>query len=91
MMGINYGTAVVATDTSAFRQILTHGDNALLVDYGDVSGLAGALGRVISDDALRGRLSRGIRKLQAIGPRWPAIARQTRACYEELVYRGRTE
>src|SRR5262249_11513913 len=87
MTGINYGTAIVATSTAGFQQVLRHGDNALLVNYGDVSGLAHSLGRLISDDALRTRLSERIRDLQAIGPRWPAIARQTRACYEELVYR----
>jgi len=91
MTGINYGTAIVATATSGFQQVLSHGDNALLVDYGDVSGLADALMRLISDDALRTRLSARIRNLQAIGPRWPEIARQTRACYEELVYSRETQ
>jgi glycosyltransferase involved in cell wall biosynthesis len=88
MTGINFGRAIVATAASGFQQILRHGHNALLVNYGDVSGLADALRRLISDDALRIKLSERIRELQATGPRWPAIARQTRACYEELVYRG---
>jgi glycosyltransferase involved in cell wall biosynthesis len=88
MTGISYGNAIVATGTSGFQQVLRHGDNALLIDYGDVSGLAEALGRLISDDALRTKLSKRIRDLRVIIPRWTAIARRTRACYEELVCVG---
>jgi glycosyltransferase involved in cell wall biosynthesis len=48
------GVPVVATAAGAIPEVV--GDAAELVAPGDVSALAGALERVISDEALRARL-----------------------------------
>jgi glycosyltransferase involved in cell wall biosynthesis len=85
MTGITYGKAIVATTTPAVSQLLRDGENALLVDYGDVSGLAGALRRLISDDRFRHRLAKQAQDLWATVPRWPAVARQTREYYEAVM------
>ncbi|MBV9182617.1 MAG: glycosyltransferase family 4 protein [Acidobacteria bacterium] len=85
MTGINYGTAIVATATAGFQQLLKNNQNSLLVEYGNVQELAGALRRLISDDALRSRLSQRIRELQAIAPSWLAIARETHDCYKAVL------
>jgi len=85
MTGITYGKAIVATTTPAVSQLLRDGENALLVDYGDVSGLAGALRRLISDDRFRHRLAKEAQDLWATIPRWPAVARQTREYYEAVM------
>lgn len=51
------GTPAVASDIDAVREVC--GDNALLVPPGDVAAWAAAIGRIVGDDALRGRLRVG--------------------------------
>ncbi len=87
MTGIGYGKAIVATRQPAFRQILRDGDNALMVDYGDVEELAERLRRLVDDPGLRTRLGDQARKSFVNGPQWPDIAEQTLACYR-MVARG---
>jgi glycosyltransferase involved in cell wall biosynthesis len=87
MTGIGYGKAIVATRQPAFRQILRDGDNALMVDYGDVEELAERLRRLVDDPGLRTRLGDQARKSFVNGPQWPGIAEQTLACYR-MVARG---
>lgn len=48
---------VVATDLPAFRERLRHGENAWLVQRGDVEGFAAALRALLTDDLLRQRLA----------------------------------
>jgi len=52
------GTPVVASDLAGYQNVATDGDTALLVPPGDVTSLADALGRVLSDTALAERLRR---------------------------------
>lgn len=47
------GTAVVASGLDGYRNVATHGRDAVLVEPGDAPGLAQALARVLSDDDLR--------------------------------------
>ncbi len=53
------GTAVVASRSPGLRDSVQEGVSGLLVPHGDVAALAGALVRVLRDDALRRRLERG--------------------------------
>ena len=48
------GTPVVAADNSSLPEVV--GEAGLMVDAADTHGLAQALGRLLADDALRGRL-----------------------------------
>ncbi len=50
------GAAVVATPVGAVPDVITHGKNGLLVEAGDVDGLASALRRLIADTGLRNAL-----------------------------------
>jgi glycosyltransferase involved in cell wall biosynthesis len=52
------GRAIVASDLPALREVLTDGENAVLVPAGDPDALAGAISRVLADGALRERLGR---------------------------------
>jgi len=51
------GTPAVATAIAGHADAVLHGESGILVD--DVSELAGAVGRVLGDDVLRSRLSKG--------------------------------
>lgn len=51
------GTAVVATPVGAVEEIVRNGETGLIVPVGDEAALAGALGRLLADDALRERLA----------------------------------
>lgn len=50
------GTPVLATTTGGIGEVVRDGENGLLVASGDVSGLAAAIRRYFSDEALRERL-----------------------------------
>jgi len=75
------GCPVVTSDVSSMPEVA--GDAALLIDPDDAGGLADALARVLTDDALVADLSRrGIAR--AAGFSWERCARETRAVYEAV-------
>jgi len=53
------GTPAIATDVGGVREIVTHGENGLLVGPGDPAALAAAIRRFLADDVLRARLTEG--------------------------------
>jgi glycosyltransferase involved in cell wall biosynthesis len=67
------GTPAVATDIAGHADAVVDGDSGLLVD--DQAGLAAALGRVLGDDVLRSRLSKGA-LARAKWFTWDATARR---------------
>jgi glycosyltransferase involved in cell wall biosynthesis len=50
------GTPVLATAVGGVAEVVTDGENGLLVAPGDVNGLAGAIRRFFEDGALAERL-----------------------------------
>jgi glycosyltransferase involved in cell wall biosynthesis len=78
------GTPVVVSDNSSLPEVV--GDAGLLVDARDSSALAGALDRLLSDDALRQALSEAGRT-RAATHTWRRSAAQLLATYER-VYGG---
>ncbi len=73
------GTPVITTNTSSLPEVA--GDAALLVDLQDMVGLAAAMVRLSSDDALRRELgARGL--AQAARFSWQRAARETLAVYQ---------
>ncbi len=79
------GTPVVASDTSAVPEVA--GDAALLVDPRDADAIAEALGRVLSDEALRAELrARGLERAQQFS--WERTARDTLSVYEVVAAEG---
>jgi glycosyltransferase involved in cell wall biosynthesis len=77
------GRPIVASDLPSSREVLSDGENALLVPPGDVSALAGALRRVLADDDLARRLASAAWEA---APRysWDARARALRELFEEV-------
>ena len=51
------GVQIVATRLGGNPEVITDGDNGLLVPSGDASALAGALARLLSDGELRARIA----------------------------------
>ena len=70
------GTAVVATDHGGPPEFVRDGEDGLLVDPFDTAAVAAALGRVLSDDALRRSLAAaGRARVEAFA--WPRSPRRT--------------
>jgi glycosyltransferase involved in cell wall biosynthesis len=55
---LNEGVPIVATRVGGNPELITHTENGLLVESGDVHGLGQALHDILSDAALRERLGR---------------------------------
>jgi glycosyltransferase involved in cell wall biosynthesis len=72
------GTPVVCSNASCLPEVA--GDAALLVEPHDVDGLAAALERVLSDEALRRvMIERGLAQVARFS--WAKAARETLAVY----------
>jgi len=50
------GAAIVASDTAPVREVISDGENGLLVDFFSVEDLAGAISRLLADREYRNRL-----------------------------------
>ena len=75
------GVPVVTSNVSAMPEVA--GDAAMLVDPRDVDGLAGAIARLLRDDALRERLrAAGLARARKFP--WEATARRTLDAYATL-------
>ena len=76
------GTAVVASDIAALREVL--GDAALLVPAGDGEALTGALDHLIGDDAAREALVSKGRQRAALFT-WERCAEQMERLYRDAI------
>ncbi|MDZ4655864.1 MAG: glycosyltransferase family 1 protein [Coriobacteriia bacterium] len=76
------GTPVITTSAASLPEVV--GDAAVVVPPGDVEALAGALADVLSDNALRARLSDAGRA-RAATMTWERTAKETIAVYERVV------
>jgi glycosyltransferase involved in cell wall biosynthesis len=79
------GKTIVASDLAVFRELLTHRENALLVDPEDPVELAGALIELAQDAALRERLASGVRAMDFGDQSWLSIAKKTAQAYESAL------
>ena len=78
------GTPVVATTGGALPEVVGRdGTTALLVDPGDPSALAGAVGELLADDELRERIATGGRARVLEHFTWESAARRTVEVYRE--------
>ena len=89
--GLALGKTIVASDLPVFRELLTDGESALLVDPESKQQLASALLRLAKDPALRSRLAAEVEAMQFGDQTWQSIARQTIAVYEKLSPAPRSE
>ncbi len=85
MTGLSYRKPLIATNLPSFRELLRDGENAALVEYGDVEKLAGVLRRLIQSPEERNRLAAGLVATGAVSDSWAPIACETRKCYEAVL------
>ena len=83
--GLTLGKTIVASDLPVFRELLIHGENALLVDPEDSVGLAGALIELAQDAGLRERLASRVRAMDFGARSWLSIAEKTMQAYERVL------
>src|SRR5439155_698949 len=81
------GVPVVATDIAGYREVVRDGADGILVPPSDASALGDALGRVLDDPALAGRLAGGGRA-RAEEFSWDVVATRLEAAYRDAVGRG---
>ena len=80
------GTPLITADTPAARELLVHGESALLVEPGDPEALAAAIRRLASDSTLAQNLSAGGRAAyeqnaseNVLGRRWREAVERAQA------------
>ncbi len=83
--GLALGKTILASDLPVFQELLTDGENALLVDPADADALAQALGRLLGDAALRERLAAQVRMMNFGDASWLSIAAKTVVAYESVL------
>ena len=76
------GVPVIASDIPGFDEVVTPGEDGLLVPPGDAGALAAALERLLDDPAAAGRLA-GAGRLRAAAADWPAVMDRLEAVYAE--------
>jgi glycosyltransferase involved in cell wall biosynthesis len=79
------GKAIVASDLPVFRELLTNGENALLVDPQDSGELAGALIELTQNAVLRDQLARNVREMSFGDQSWLSIAKKTVQAYDGVL------
>lgn len=76
------GTPVITSNVSSLPEVA--GEAAIMTNPCDIGEIAGAIGRVVSNDSLLTELSRkGLRR--AAGFSWEKTARETLSVYEEVM------
>ncbi len=79
------GVPVVATTAGAFPEVIEDGATGLLVPPADPAALADAIGRLMSDAALRRRMGEAGRARIEEHFTWRETARRTAGLYEEVL------
>lgn len=79
------GTPVVVSDLAVVRDVVRPGENGLVFPEGDAAALALALGRLLTDRALAGRLAARARSDVSERYSWSAVADRHAAAYGEAV------
>jgi glycosyltransferase involved in cell wall biosynthesis len=83
--GLALGKAIVASDLPVFRELLTNGENALLVDPQNSAELAGAVIALAQDRALREQFAQRVREMNFGDQSWLSIAKKTIQTYESVL------
>jgi glycosyltransferase involved in cell wall biosynthesis len=83
--GLALGKCIVASDLQVFREMLTDGENALLVDAGDSEDLSTALLKLLVDNQLREYLSQRVTDMNFGDRSWLSIGESTKKIYLALV------
>ena len=78
------GKPIVATNTGGIPFQLDNGASGFLVEYGDVKGLADAMGRTLRDTSMARELGAHARS-RVTEFQYPALASNLQSIYEEIV------
>lgn len=82
-------TAVIGATAGGIPGVVDEGQNGLLVDYGDVDGLAEAIRQLVTDASLRERLgAAGFDKVHRYY-QWEQVAERVEGVYQQLLLDGR--
>ena len=87
-LACDLGTPVVATAVGSFREFLTDGVTARLVEPGDTRGLAAALGDVLAHPESAARMAQAAQALAGSAWSWAQSAKATAGLYETLARGG---
>jgi len=83
------GKPIIAPDQENIRELLTCGEEALLVPPGDDGSLAEAIRRLVGDEGLRARLGQGgVRRVEREGLFWSRNAERVEAMVREIAEGG---
>jgi glycosyltransferase involved in cell wall biosynthesis len=83
--GLALGKCIVASDLPVFREMLTDGENALLVNAEDSEELSTALLRLVDSQELRRNLSLRVKEMNFGDRSWSSIAVNTKKIYLALI------
>jgi glycosyltransferase involved in cell wall biosynthesis len=90
--GLALGKAIIASDLPVFRELLTNGENAFLVDPQDSAELSGALIKLTRDRALQEQFAQKVREMNFGDQSWLSIAKKTIQTYESVLsHQARTK
>ncbi len=81
--GLSLGKAVIASRLPVFEELLTDGENALLIDPHDAEELGGTILRLASDPQLRSTLEGAVAAMRFSERSWQGIARDTLRVYQK--------
>jgi phosphatidylinositol alpha-mannosyltransferase len=84
------GAPIVASDIPGYRDVVTHGEEGLLVERQNPGALADALCRLLGSPELRANMRR-VGQLKARRFDWPRVAVEVLAYYEEVLERREME
>ena len=83
--GLALGKAIIASDLPVFRELLSDGEDALLVNSSDAQQLADAIGAVLTENELQRRLEGAVRAKNFGAQAWLGIAQATKLVYESVL------
>ncbi len=86
--GLALGKAIVASDLPVFRELLTSGENALLVDPQNAKQLSEALIELLMRSDIRDQFAANTKKMNFGNESWRFIAQQTADVYKGLTTRS---
>ncbi|MEK7469226.1 MAG: glycosyltransferase family 4 protein [Planctomycetota bacterium] len=79
------GLPTVATRKGGNPEVIRHGENGILVEYGDEDGLCQALVRLAGDEAVRAKLAENARRASAEFD-WSRLMERTTAVFREAAF-----
>ncbi len=83
--GLALAKPIVASDLTVFRELLTHGETAVLTDAADSRALAAGILLLLDEEDLRKRLIAGLQRMAFGDGMWRTIAEETRRFYSQVL------